>query len=203
MILSILSMLTIAGLALQIKVTYDAYKIAQKLKSRVEARFQALFSEYLQLKKDTLKSVESANETIRENKKLAFLNHFENADFEYKLLCDKLRYIETSLTFTPEEMPVYPKIFSILSLFGNVMLFVYKWLLAFQDESTIGLWRKLLSFSVFSVVGLLGFSAVFFAYDTRAVERKTRMIKCEAQEIERSIKNEIDLLKKNPLNFYN
>lgn len=199
MILSILSMLTIAGLALQMKITYDAYKIARKLKNRVEAKFQALFNEYLQLKKDTLKSVESANETVRENKKLAFMNHFENADFEYKMLCDKLRYIETSITFTPEEMPVYPKILSILSLFGNVMLFIYKWMN--QNESTIALWRRFLSFSIFSAAGLLGLSAVFYAYDTRAIERKTQIIKYEAKEIERSIKNEIDLLKRNKLYF--
>lgn len=190
-------MLTLIGVVCQLKVTVDSYKSAIKLKNAVEVKFHKLYKEYLELKQKAEKSLEETSEAFRCKNNALFRNHLENAEFEYNLLRDKLRSIDNDLNFTPDEMPIYSKILSVFSLFGSICLGFYKWF----DSISVNT-RLCLEMFTISAIVCVGIVAVYFAYNTRALDEKLRFFKTEAVEIEKSIKRKIDLLKMNEANFF-
>lgn len=187
-------MLAVIGFVCQLKITHYAYKVGINMNSLVEKKFQSLYKDYIFSKNEVEKSIEQANEAYKEKKILLFKNNLKNAEFEYKMLCDKLRSIENDIIFTTEEIPVYPKILSPLSMFGNLLIQYYRW----DPSSNLLLVSNILSTILNIIFGVLGF---YYAYNTQSIDEKLKVINLEKIEIERTIKHKIKMLKRNEFYF--
>jgi len=181
-------MLALIGFVCQLKITHYAYKVSINHKISVDKKFECLYADYFNLKKEAETSIEETIEAHKKNKIRQFKNNLENAEFEYKFLYDKLKSIENDIYFTLNEIPVFSKIFSSISFFGNLWIQYYRYL-----NSTNSLISNIFGIAlvfIFSVFGL------YFAYNKRIVNEKIKIINLEKVNIEKSLKCKIDMLKK-------
>jgi hypothetical protein len=121
-------MLALIRFVCQLKITHNAYRVSINNKISVDKKFDSLYADYFSLKKEAETSIEETIEAHKEKKIRQFKNNLENAEFEYKLLYDKLKSIENDIYFTLDEIPVFPKIFSSISFFGNLWIQYYRYL---------------------------------------------------------------------------
>jgi len=189
-------MLTVVGLVCQLKITFDSYRTYLKLKNSVESKFQKAHKEYVLLKEKLEKILEETNEAYKEKNVDLFKFKLEDAEYEYKSLCDKVKSIENDISFTPEEMSVLPKILAPISLFGNVCLFAFELYLNKNLDSI--LWNLINYWSLF--IGCLG---VYFAYNTSAVNEKLAKIQSDIIMEINKIKNKLNSTKRNEFYFSN
>ena len=194
-------MLAIVGFVYQLKITHDSYKTSLKLKDAVESKFQKAYKEYILLKQKLEKILDETNEAYKDKRIELFKNNLEDAEYEYKNLCDKIKSIENDICFTPEEMPVFPKIVSPILLFGNLCVFAYEFYSSINQQSTLSILSKcsLISFPAI-ILGILG---VYFAYNTRAVNEKLEKVQSEMKIEINKIKNKLNLIKRNEFYFSN
>jgi len=192
-------MLIVFGLASQIKITYTAYKAALKLEALVENKFKTIFNEYLDQKKELEDSIVEANHAYKKKRIDSFRFHLENCDYEYKTLCEKLKSIESQISFTQDEISVFPKIFSVISLFGNIFLLYYQWIshIRSSDSTDIHLIKSITCSFILSI----GFVGVYYAHNTRSIAKKLKLTRLEAACIKNSVKNKIKLLKTHEFYF--
>lgn len=93
--------------------------------------------------------------------------------------------METNIKFSDQDKKlVYYKIFSVVSLYGNMMLGFdnfFSWLSSDQADLWFNMLTRLIFIiSTFSATGFLGLVEVHYAYDTRVIEQKLRLIESEA-----------------------
>lgn len=193
MTISYIAILTLAGFSFQLKIAYDSFKAASKLRKSIEEKFNQLYTEYKLKKQEVELSITKASKACQEKDTDLLRLHLQSAEYGFRDLQFRLRNVERNLNFPSNDVSLFTKLFSLISLIGSAWLCLFNYNMSSQLDSRLEIFSRIMKCSIMVFAGIF---SVFYSYNNLVTDKTLKIIRSESVAIDTFLKTQIDSLKK-------